>query len=136
MKKMILAVPVLLLGLSACGAGPRYAYVRVAPPPPRVEVRGYAPGPGFAWVGGYWNYAGGGYVGFRVPGCVLRGPALYGCRAIGCRHRAGIIIAPATGDSGIAAGTPNRRSCPSPVTVTHSADPGSRASHVSAMTKC
>ena len=33
--------------------------VMVAPPPPRVEVVGPAPTPGYAWFGGYWAWVGG-----------------------------------------------------------------------------
>jgi hypothetical protein len=33
--------------------------VMVAPPPPRVEVIGTAPSPGFVWIDGYWNWVGG-----------------------------------------------------------------------------
>jgi hypothetical protein len=32
-----------------------------APPPPRVVVRPVAPGPGYAWVDGYWYPVGGHY---------------------------------------------------------------------------
>jgi hypothetical protein len=32
--------------------------VMVAPPPPRVEVIGVAPSPGYVWIGGYWNWVG------------------------------------------------------------------------------
>ncbi len=32
--------------------------VMVAPPPPRVEVIGVAPTPGYVWIGGYWNWVG------------------------------------------------------------------------------
>jgi hypothetical protein len=35
------------------------AYVTVEPPPPRVEVIGVAPAPGYFWVSGYWGWAGG-----------------------------------------------------------------------------
>jgi hypothetical protein len=35
--------------------------VTVAPPPPLPEVIGVAPGPGYFWIGGYWNWAGGRY---------------------------------------------------------------------------
>lgn len=28
--------------------------VRYGPPPPRVEVIGVAPAPGYVWIGGYW----------------------------------------------------------------------------------
>jgi hypothetical protein len=38
----------------------------VAPPPPQVEVVGVAPGPGYIWLGGYWNWEGGRHV--WVPG--------------------------------------------------------------------
>lgn len=30
--------------------------VEVAPPPLRYEVRPMAPGPGYAWIGGYWSW--------------------------------------------------------------------------------
>ena len=36
--------------------------VRVAPPPLRHERRPHRPGPGFAWVNGFWTYRGGQYV--------------------------------------------------------------------------
>jgi hypothetical protein len=32
--------------------------VLVAPPPPREEVIGVAPVPGYVWIGGYWNWVG------------------------------------------------------------------------------
>jgi WXXGXW repeat (2 copies) len=32
--------------------------VAIAPPPPRVEYYGTAPGPGYFWEGGYWNWTG------------------------------------------------------------------------------
>ena len=34
-------------------------YVAVAPPPPRAEVIGVAPGAGYVWIGGYWGWVGG-----------------------------------------------------------------------------
>jgi hypothetical protein len=41
-------------------AGPAIA---VAPPPPQVDaVVGVAPGPGFFWIGGYWDWVGGRHV--------------------------------------------------------------------------
>src|SRR5437764_2441180 len=71
MKRLLLAVPVLAAALTAvgCAAGYRgysgygggYGYVRVAPPPPRAEVYGYAPGPGYVWAPGYWAWDGGRY---------------------------------------------------------------------------
>jgi len=36
-------------------------YVRVAPPPARVEVRGRRPGPGFVWQPGYYRWRRGSY---------------------------------------------------------------------------
>lgn len=36
--------------------------VMVAPPPPQIEVIGVSPGPGFFWIGGYWNWVGGRHV--------------------------------------------------------------------------
>jgi hypothetical protein len=33
-------------------------YVNTAPPAPIVEVATVAPGPGFVWVGGAWNWQG------------------------------------------------------------------------------
>jgi len=41
-------------------------YVRVAPPAPRVEYRGYAPATGYVWIDGYWNWGGVSYL--WVPG--------------------------------------------------------------------
>lgn len=37
-------------------------YVASAPPPPRVEVAGPAPGRGFVWVAGHWSWSGTEYV--------------------------------------------------------------------------
>lgn len=44
--------------------GPYYggAVVTLAPPAPRFEYYGAAPYPGYFWIGGYWNWAGGRYV--------------------------------------------------------------------------
>jgi hypothetical protein len=42
----------------ACGGGYVRAYVAPAPPPPRVGVVGYAPGPGYVWVDGFWDLRG------------------------------------------------------------------------------
>ncbi len=45
--------------LAACGGG--YVAYRVpAPPPPyAVGAVGYAPGPGYVWMDGFWNLNGG-----------------------------------------------------------------------------
>jgi hypothetical protein len=79
MKRWFLAVPVMLVGLTAvgCGAyggyyGGGYSYLGMAPPPPRAEIRGYAPGPGYVWVGGYWGYRGNNY--YWNPGSWVRPP--------------------------------------------------------------
>jgi hypothetical protein len=48
--------------LVACGPGPGYAAAYVVPAPPApyvVGAVGYAPGPGYAWVDGFWNLNGG-----------------------------------------------------------------------------
>ncbi|MEW5984152.1 MAG: hypothetical protein AB1806_17505 [Acidobacteriota bacterium] len=41
-------------------------YVRTAPPPPIVEARGVAPGPGHVWIAGYHRWERNRYV--WVPG--------------------------------------------------------------------
>lgn len=62
--KTLLAAALLgaaVLAASACvitGAG----WVTVAPPEPIVEARIVAPGPGFIWIPGYYDYRGGGYI--------------------------------------------------------------------------
>jgi hypothetical protein len=52
------------MALSGCVVVPDQGHyaggvVMVAPPPPRVEVVGVAPTPGYVWIGGYWNWVGG-----------------------------------------------------------------------------
>ena len=49
--------------LAACIVVPAQPYygsgpVAVAPPAPQMEVIAVAPGPGFFWIGGYWNWVG------------------------------------------------------------------------------
>ena len=60
-----LAASTLLAGCVATGRHGRL-YVRVAPPPLAVEVRGVAPGPEFVWIEGYHRWDGDRYV--WVPG--------------------------------------------------------------------
>ena len=60
-------VTALSVSLSACVVyPPRVAYagpvIAVAPPAPIVETYGVAPGPGYVWIGGYWNWVGGRHV--------------------------------------------------------------------------
>jgi len=65
------------VALSGCvvTARPAVVYegpvVRLAPPPPQVEVVGVAPAPGYVWMGGYWGWEGGRHVwvgGHWAPG--------------------------------------------------------------------
>lgn len=58
MKRNLLIAAFILTGtlLSGCGGG---GYVMAyGPPAPRYGAVGYAPGPGFVWTEGYWNYTG------------------------------------------------------------------------------
>jgi hypothetical protein len=59
MKRKILAGTFLMFVtiLNACAGGGGY-YVRVAPPAPRYAVVGVAPGPGYVWANGYWDWRG------------------------------------------------------------------------------
>jgi hypothetical protein len=76
MKNQTLLLVPLLAGLSLAGCAARggygYGYVNVPPPAARVEVFGAAPGPGFVWVNGYWNWGGSRYA--WVPGGWQRPP--------------------------------------------------------------
>lgn len=62
MKGKFLAAAFVIGGalLAGCGGGYGYASygVRYAPPPPRYGAVGYAPGPGYAWTDGYWDWRG------------------------------------------------------------------------------
>jgi YXWGXW repeat-containing protein len=60
------AISMLAIAVTGCvvvPAQPHQYYVgtvvATAPPPPRVEVYGVAPGPDYVWLGGYWSWAGG-----------------------------------------------------------------------------
>jgi len=70
--KAFLLWPVLMTGLTAAGCAAHVAYVRVPPPPARVEAYGYAPGPGYVWIQGYWRWGGRGYA--WAPGYWVRPP--------------------------------------------------------------
>ena len=53
------------LAMAGCVVRPYRAYGTVvysAPPPPRVTMQPPAPGPGYAWVNGYWHWNGGQWV--------------------------------------------------------------------------
>lgn len=70
------ALPCAVLVLAGCSAGASYAtydsygygddygaiYADVAPPGPLIEVVPPSPGPGYAWIGGYWAWTGRRYV--------------------------------------------------------------------------
>jgi YXWGXW repeat-containing protein len=53
----------ILVASATVGCGGVYGgyYATVPPPPVRAEVYGPAPGPGFAWVSGYYGWRGGRY---------------------------------------------------------------------------
>lgn len=61
-----IAATVVVLGSAMAGgcvvapAEPYYVSERVmvAPPPPRVEVVGVAPAPGYIWIDGFWGWTG------------------------------------------------------------------------------
>ncbi len=59
------------LGINTACAGGSYA-VRYAPPPTRYGMVGYAPGPGYVWTDGYWDWRGRDY--FWVQGSWRRPP--------------------------------------------------------------
>ena len=66
MKHKLLTGALLLGGtiLGACGGGYYNSgyYVRSAPPPPRYYASvGVAPGSGYVWTNGYWDYRGSGW---------------------------------------------------------------------------
>jgi hypothetical protein len=57
MKRQLLCAAFLLAGTMLTGcAGYGGYYVRQGPPPPRYGVTGYAPGPGYVWTDGYWQW--------------------------------------------------------------------------------
>ena len=73
MKRRFLTPALLAIGtlMSACAVQGAYV-VRYAPPPPRYAVIGVAPGPGFVWTEGFWDWRGRGYA--WVPGRWMRPP--------------------------------------------------------------
>jgi WXXGXW repeat (2 copies) len=72
MKTKWLASLILASAVSAPAFAQVGIYIRHEPPPLRYEVRSAMPGPGYAWVDGYWNWYGGRYV--WAPGVWRRPP--------------------------------------------------------------
>ena len=74
MKKRLWVPAFVLLttALSACAGGAGALYVRTAPPPPRYAVVGVAPGPGYVWTNGFWDWRGSRWV--WVEGRWMRAP--------------------------------------------------------------
>ena len=86
MKRIYLAVILAVGSITGCSAGVYYA--PVAPPPPRVERYGVAPGAGYVWASGYWGWRGGAYA--WVPGRWDRPPRARAVWAPGYwEHRGG-----------------------------------------------
>jgi hypothetical protein len=64
--RIALAIVLSAAALSACVVAPVAPYrgevvAYEAPPPPRYEVVGVAPAPGYFWIGGAWFWEGGRY---------------------------------------------------------------------------
>ncbi|HLJ17988.1 MAG TPA: hypothetical protein VKV15_26055 [Bryobacteraceae bacterium] len=57
MKRALLSISMFAM-LSIGGCAAHAAYIYSPPPPPRVEAYGYAPGPGYVWVSGFWDWRG------------------------------------------------------------------------------
>jgi hypothetical protein len=72
MKSKILAFGFVVAGVLMSGCAARVGVVGFAPPAPRYAVMGVAPGPGYVWTEGFYDYRGGGYA--WVPGRWQRPP--------------------------------------------------------------
>ena len=99
MKKLLL-VGTALLGtmLTGCAAGNGYAVVRFGPPPPpRYGVMGFAPGPGYVWTDGYYDWRGGRWFWWMAAGCALRAPTPSGSPGPGVKRA---IVGASTADTG------------------------------------
>jgi hypothetical protein len=60
MKQKLLIGAFVIFGtiLSGCAVGGGGYYVRTGPPAPRYGVVGVAPGRGYIWTDGYWDWRG------------------------------------------------------------------------------
>ncbi|HYL27410.1 MAG TPA: hypothetical protein VEW74_06205 [Candidatus Nitrosotalea sp.] len=68
MKTIITAAILAAMGFAGASipaSAQAYIYVQIAPPAPIYETVPAAPGPGYAWVGGYYRWEGGRYVWVR-----------------------------------------------------------------------
>ncbi len=72
MKRRWLVPAVLIFGALMSSCAVRGAYVSSYGPPPRYGVIGVAPGSGFVWAEGFWDWRGGRYV--WVSGRWMRPP--------------------------------------------------------------
>jgi len=73
MTRKMLSIAALMAAAVMSGCAAQGAYVvRYGPPPPRYGVVGVAPGPGFVWTDGYWDWRGSNW--FWVSGRWVRPP--------------------------------------------------------------
>ena len=72
MRRKILVGTALALGAALSACAPAYVGVSYGPPPPRYGVIGVAPGPGYMWTDGFWDWRGGGWA--WVSGRWMRAP--------------------------------------------------------------
>jgi len=68
LRNLLATAAVVAVGACVPLAPPGVLFIsaQFGPPPPRVEVIGYAPGPEFVWVRGFWTWDGATYL--WVPG--------------------------------------------------------------------
>lgn len=57
-KLLLLCILLATIGVMTACASHRYE-ARVPPPPARFGAMGYAPGPGYVWCDGFWDWRGG-----------------------------------------------------------------------------
>ena len=55
MKRAFWLVPA-LAAFSLVGCAARATYYAPPPPPPRAGFYGHAPGPGYVWIDGFWDW--------------------------------------------------------------------------------
>jgi hypothetical protein len=71
-RLLVGALVIASAALAACGGYGGAYYARYAPPPPRYAVVGVAPGSGYVWTSGWWDWRGRNWV--WVEGRWLRPP--------------------------------------------------------------